>query len=41
MDWNARENDAISVFVDTGVFVGARNSSDEKHRLSVEVIKRR
>ncbi len=40
MDWNARENDTISVFVDTGVFVGARNSRDDKHRLSVEVIKK-
>ena len=39
-DWNARESDIISVFVDTGVFVGARNSKDNKHRSSVEVIKK-
>ncbi len=40
MDWSARESDAISVFVDTGVFVGARNSSDDKHRISVELIRK-
>ena len=39
MAWSARRNDAISVFIDTGVFVGARNSRDDRHRLSVEVIK--
>ena len=38
MDRNAEENDTISVFVDTDVFVGARNSRDNKHRLSVEII---
>ena len=36
--WNARENDAISVFMDTGAFVGARNSGDNRHKLSVEAI---
>ncbi|MCL4318145.1 MAG: PIN domain-containing protein [Candidatus Thermoplasmatota archaeon] len=40
MAWSARRNDAISVFIDTGVFVGARNSRDDRHRLSVEVIKK-
>ncbi len=38
MDWSARESDGISVFVDTGVFVGVRNSRDDKHGLSVELI---
>ena len=40
MAWSARGNDTISVFIDTGVFVGARNSRDDRHRLSVEVIKK-
>ncbi len=36
--WNARENDVISVFMDTGALVGARNSGDNRHKLSVEAI---